>query len=64
MSTISKPEQIYDVRLIERHVNSGRIARKDVEQYLKQLADAGENSEVIPRDVIFEVRPHLMQDDD
>jgi hypothetical protein len=55
MVTISKPEQIFDVRLVERHVASGRIARKDHEQYLKQLADAAENSEVIPKDVIFDL---------
>ncbi len=55
MITISTPEQIFDVRLIERHVANGKIARKDVEQYLRQLADVEENSEVIPRDVIFDL---------
>jgi hypothetical protein len=54
MTTISKPEQIFDVRLIERHVNKGKISRKDFEQYLKQLPDASDNVEVISRDVLFD----------
>lgn len=57
MSTISKPEQIYDVRLIERHLAAGKIKKAELDQYLKQLADVAENSEIISKEILFDHMP-------
>jgi len=53
MTIINRPEQIYDVRLVERHVAQGVINRKDYEQYLRQLPDKQDNSEVIAKTALF-----------
>jgi hypothetical protein len=54
MTTISKPEQIYDVRLVDRHINSGKISRKDYEAYLRLLNDMADNVEIVPKDSLFD----------
>jgi len=41
-------EQVYDIRVLERNVRKGVIARKDVERYLKALPDRADN--VAPMD--------------
>lgn len=57
MSTISKPEQIFDIRLTERHLASGKIKKADLDQYIKQLPDVAENSEIVSKEILFDHLP-------
>ena len=50
-------EHLYDVRLIKRHLASGKLSKKDVDAYLRSLPDEAANSEVIPREALFDL-PH------
>lgn len=45
------PEEIlFDTRLIDRHIAQGLITRKDVDEYMKKLADSETLSEKIDLD--------------
>lgn len=48
-----RPEQMFDIRLVERHIAQGITNRKDYEQYLRQLQDMKENAEVMPKNLFF-----------
>jgi hypothetical protein len=37
-------DRLYDIRVLERNVRKGLIARKDVEKYLKSLPDRTDNT--------------------
>ncbi len=37
-------DRLYDIRVLERNVRKGLIARKDVEKYLKGLPDRTDNT--------------------
>jgi hypothetical protein len=37
-------DRLYDIRVLERNVRKGLIARKDVEKYLKSLPDRADNT--------------------
>ncbi|HPM75902.1 MAG TPA: hypothetical protein PK961_02340 [bacterium] len=50
-----KNEFIYDVRLVERHIAEGKIARKDYEAYLRALESVEENSETISSRALFDL---------
>ena len=41
----------YDVRLQERHLRQGLIVKSDLEQYIEDLPDLSEESEVMGMDV-------------
>jgi hypothetical protein len=36
-------DRVYDVRVLERNIRKGLVARKDVDRYLKSLPDAAQN---------------------
>jgi len=38
-------DTLYDIRLIERHIQEGLITEEDVKTHLAKLGDAEENSE-------------------
>jgi hypothetical protein len=47
------PEEIlFDVRLIERHIRQGLTTRAEYEAYIKKLADAADQRDVIDMDVL------------
>ena len=37
-------DRLYDIRVLERNIRKGLIARKDVEKYLKSLPDRADNT--------------------
>ena len=37
-------DRLYDIRVLERNIRKGLIARKDVEKYLKSLPDRTDNT--------------------
>ena len=45
----------YDVRLVKHHFNRGKLGKKEYEQYLRTLEDVSEESEVIPREALFDL---------
>jgi len=47
----------YDVRLIKRHLASGKISKKELEQHLRVLEDSADQSEIIPLQAIFDNLP-------
>jgi len=53
MTKINKPEQVFDVRLFDRHINAGVTTRKDYEAYLKTLSDVADNLETVSKDAVF-----------
>jgi len=57
MDVIKTEDQIFDVRLIERHIKKGLITRKDCDRYLKSLSDSNENMEMISFESICEPKP-------
>jgi len=64
MATITKQEQIFDVRLIERHLHTGKISKKDLEGYLKALPDKSDNVDIIPREALFDIEETESEDDE
>ncbi|MGB7293199.1 MAG: hypothetical protein WBD99_13580 [Thermodesulfobacteriota bacterium] len=40
----SKPDFVYDVRIIERYLREGKITKNEYEQYLKNLPDMVDES--------------------
>ncbi len=40
-------ERLYDLRILERNIRKGLIARKDVEKYLKSLPDRADNAQAM-----------------
>ena len=48
-------ETLYDVRLIERHINEGLITEEDVKKHLEAVDDTAENADVIDMDVLLGV---------
>ncbi|MCB9475962.1 MAG: hypothetical protein H6684_00050 [Deltaproteobacteria bacterium] len=68
MSVIRKPEQLYDVRLVDRHRKTGVVQSKDYDKWLKDLADTEDNAEYITAEqVALDSSPaskHDMDDDD
>ncbi len=55
---------VYDVRLLERHIASGRITRKDVDAYLRSLPDVTEKMEIVPLQAIFDLPKDNDREDD
>jgi len=49
------PFMRYDVRLLKSHFAKGKLTKKDYEQYLRTIEDVSENSEIIPREAIFDL---------
>ena len=43
-------DRLYDIRILERNIRKGLIARKDVEKYLKSLPDRADNAAPIVND--------------
>ena len=37
-------DRLYDIRVLERNIRKGLVARKDVEKYLKSLPDRADNT--------------------
>lgn len=54
MSTIKTDEQLYDVRLVKRHLSNKVAKKKEFEKYLKNLTDSTEFSDYITKELIFE----------
>jgi hypothetical protein len=50
-------DRLYDIRVLERNIRKGLIARKDVEKYLKSLPDRADNTAPL-------VPSHEVDDDD
>ena len=50
-------DRLYDIRVLERNIRKGLIARKDVEKYLKSLPDRADNTAPL-------VATHEVDDDD
>ncbi len=61
MPIIKTEDQIFDVRLAERHIDKGRTTKKEYQKYLKELENVEENAEFITADLIFE---ELRKDND
>lgn len=40
-------EMLFDVRLVERHIEKGLTTREDYERYLESLGDSNESGETI-----------------
>ncbi|MDP8224373.1 MAG: hypothetical protein P9L99_13495 [Candidatus Lernaella stagnicola] len=55
MTTISTPDQIFDVRLVERHIDTGLTTKKEYEQFMKQLPDVAGEFEYVPKEAIFDL---------
>jgi hypothetical protein len=64
MTTISKPNQVFDIRLVARHINAGLTTKKDHDQFMKQLPDAADNFEHIPKELMFDMPEQDADDDD
>ncbi|MCB1152066.1 hypothetical protein KDL45_00345, partial [bacterium] len=64
MSVIRKPEQLYDVRLVDRHRKTGVVQSKDYDKWLKDLPDAADNSEYITAEHITLETPSQRPGDD
>ena len=47
---MSKENLLYDVRVINRHMEEGALTKKDYKAYLKELPDSGEKSEILQID--------------
>lgn len=47
---VRSSDQLFDKRLIERHLDQGVVTRRDYENHLANLADASENVDVIAFD--------------
>ena len=54
MALIKTEEQLFDVRLVERHIQKGMTSEKDFNSYLGKLPDLEENSEYISKELIFD----------
>ena len=48
---------LHDIRLIKRHLATGKLSKKELEQHLRSIEDASENMEIIPLDSLFDL-PH------
>ena len=49
------PEHVlYDIRLVQRHIEEGLITDADVEAYRQKCADSEENKDVISMEGIFQ----------
>lgn len=44
---MSKENLLYDVRVINRHIEEGSLTKKDYKTYLKELPDSKEKSETL-----------------
>jgi hypothetical protein len=45
---MSTPEEVlYDVRLIDRHIQKGKTTRKDVQKWLKTQEDLSEQAHIV-----------------
>lgn len=51
-------ENLYDVRLVERHIRQGLITRADYDAYLKKVQDSTEQRDVIDMDVLANGHSH------
>ena len=54
MPIIRTDEQVFDIRLVDRHIMAKRIRQKDYDKYLKSLEDVEENSDYITAELIFD----------
>ncbi|MCZ7587241.1 MAG: hypothetical protein M5R36_30025 [Deltaproteobacteria bacterium] len=54
MFTDKKPEQKFDVRMIERYRARGLFDDKQWAEWLKSLSDASGNAETIPASAVME----------
>ena len=45
-------ERLFDQRVVERNIASGRITRKQYEEYLSALEDSEENQDVIESEFV------------
>jgi len=45
-------EQLYDIRLIDRHIVKGKTTRKDVQKWLKTQEDLSEQAHIVDYEAI------------
>lgn len=58
MPIIKTPDQIFDVRLQNHHLDKKLISPKDIQKFNKELPDVSENYDLITKEMIFEeLRP-------
>ncbi len=55
MTKISKPDQVFDVRLVHRHINAGVTTKKDYDQFVKGLPDAADNVDYVTKEMVFDL---------
>ena len=51
-------QRLFDIRTVERNINSGRITREDYENYLQSLDDVASNSTPIEVEYIEDILSH------
>jgi hypothetical protein len=49
---VVKDERLFDVRVVERNIRSGRVTREEYEAYLAQLSDAKDKSVQMEADFV------------
>jgi hypothetical protein len=54
MPLIKTDEQLFDIRLLERHLTKGQITQKDYDAYLKNMDSVEDNADYVTADLIFD----------
>lgn len=53
MTIIREPNQVFDVRLLERYRAKGLFKDKDYKKFLSDLTDSQENADYISADIVL-----------
>ncbi len=64
MSIIRRPEQIFDIRLLERNKNKGLYEDKEYKKWVKELPDVKENADFICAADLFDEAKELLEEEE